>query len=480
MPEYFVLNLRTNLPIRNASDETITYGTGKEAAAAAAAFSDVTGDKCQPRPFQLDENWQFREQLRLVNGEYQPLPWDYLAQYQIAEYWDDKNKYPITVLKASNFNDYSYQMRHNWFYSRRSKEAQWNFPHVSKLRKGNIAFTESADRGARNIKTSIRPGRYLERFYNLPRSETRRFANDFMVAYGEMVLKFATTIEDIDFVFEHDRGPNSCMTYTLDQYINGYLPARVYACPGSDLQVAYIAVLDDEDKPYRVSARVVVWPEKKVYGRVYGEIQKIEPLLLAQGYKAGWFYGAKLPKIPSGDRGAWYMPYLDGACGLQDNGDHWVICDQTNDKCDAIAQSTSGTIELGAGCDYCSEIRRSLTHIVDVSEHWCARCRQDHAFYCGACGEYYSNEDTSAFDMQDVEQMYCEHCYNRYGGWCDASNSYWTTSELVELWDGRKWNREYFRENGIRCKTCKLNMPLEAKCEDTNSCVRAMVQTATR
>ena len=455
MSEFFVLNLRTQLPMRNAQDETILYASGEEAAAAAAAFSDATGNKCQPRLFKLDENWQKREQLKLLNRVNEPLPWDAFALEGYAEWY--QADYPARFRPITLYPVYSSQLRHNWFYYSRKPEAKYNFPHVSKIRKGNIAFTESADRGQRNIQTSIKPGRYFERFYNdLGRGELRRIANDFVMRYGETKLLFASTKEDLAMVFAHDFGPNSCMTYELDDYVTGFSPVRAYA--GSDLQVAYIAVCDDEGKPYSVSARCVVWPEKKRYGRIYGEDQKIVPLLKAHGFTSGRFAGAKLPKIEF-EPGEYVMPYLDGDCDVIDKGDHWVIAREGDG--DYKALSTNGVIETEKQCCRCGEMRdnRNWTRVYNTGERWCQSCIENHTYECQRCCRRYS-EDFDSYEIKPHNKMWCHYCMEEAAGMCVKTETYWRYHDLIEIgyvW----WSREYFRDHGAHCNVCGRNVPKE-------------------
>jgi hypothetical protein len=457
MPEFYILNLRTNLPMRDAHDTTILYNTGGEAAAAAAAFTDVTGDKCQPRLFQLDENWQTREQLRLISGEYTPLPWDTLALVKISELEPPQ--------RDDLFYDYEYQLKYNWFYSRRKPEARRNFPHVSKIKRGNIAYTESADRGRRNLKTSIRPGRYLDRFYSLNNDNIRHYASEFMAQFGELKLLFAKTIEELDFVYKRDIGPNSCMTYELNCYVDHYPPTRVYAA--SDLSVAYIAQLDDEEKPERVLARCVVWPEKKLFGRAYGDVEKLHGLLRKEGYQSGSFRGATLPKIPSSQEGEWYMPYLDGDYHVKDKGDHWII---TGSGGDAKADSTTGTISLGVWCDCCDRQFRAsrMVHIIDIDETWCNHCVDERAFHCFKCGEYYDTNTTSLKIILPYEQNWCENCSDGNVDLCTATETYWKMKDLVEMHGGDYWCREYFYEHGAACKLCHLNLSKDKICKTRN------------
>lgn len=468
MPEFFVLNLRTQLPIRNAHDETILYASGAEASVAAAAYSDAMGDKCQPRPFQLDDNWQKREQIKLIDGTYQPLPWDRFAIRGYVEWYQED--FPAHYLPVEDYSSYNSQIKGNWFYAFRKKEAQYNFPHVSKKVKGNIAYTESADRGRRNIQTSIKPGRYIERFYtSLGALEIKRLANDFVTQFGELKLLFASTEQDLAMVFTHDFGPNSCMSYPPKDYVTGYSPVRAYA--GSDLQVAYIAVCDDDGKPYRVSARCVVWPEKKLYSRIYGEDQKIIPLLKAQGYKYGYMSGAKLPKIEF-EPGQYVMPYLDGHCEVMDNGDHWVICKEGDG--DFTAQTTNGVLETERECPGCYLTRTpgNWPRVSDVDERWCPNCIVNHTFQCRNCGRIYS-EAVESFTIAPSNVKWCQYCKEDNADFCDATKQYWDISNLVRVGDVF-WNKYYFIENGMLCDKCYQNVPNEEYegCKNYGNCSR--------
>src|SRR5690606_7560176 len=126
----------------------------------------------------------------------------------------------------------------------------------------------------------------------------------------------AATPDDIENVYL--KGPNSCMSHDLSEFSSPEHPTRVYG--DSDLQVAYIV-----NSSGNISARVLVWPEKKLYGRIYGDEDRMSDMLEEAGYERGDLDGARIRRIPIRDR-QYVMPYLDEAGQTfgeirKDNGD---------------------------------------------------------------------------------------------------------------------------------------------------------------
>lgn len=202
-----------------------------------------------------EEIWHEREWERFSTGEYDIVPWS-------AEWW-------ATVPMA----------RHH-------------FPH---LVDGKVAFTSSNSRGRADVKTLMRPGKYLRRFYSslLSEAQIQEWAEGVKILGTE--VKFATTPEEITQVYT--KGPDSCMSGEFKKM--PIHPAAVYGA--GDLAIAYM------EFGGKIVARVLCWPEKKVYASpdaTYGK-EYIEIMLHKLGYhpsgKEGVeFRGARLLAVPLG------------------------------------------------------------------------------------------------------------------------------------------------------------------------------------
>lgn len=234
-----------------------TFDVGKQAGDRAKLLTVEMGRKVQVRQRKAadPDAWRARERQRMEDGTYTLLP----------EAW---NLEPIAD----------------------------HFLHLSSTKKGMLAYTESPDKGERDLQTPIKPGAYAKRFYpHLDEKEVGRLS---ALVSCDGQLMFADTAEEMRRVYM--RGPDSCMSGSFGEL--PCHPAEVYAA--GDLAVAY---LEDDDN--RIIARCVVWPEKKLFTRAYGDIEKIVSQLEAAGFKRGNHFGARIRHVEYGD--CFVLPYID-------------------------------------------------------------------------------------------------------------------------------------------------------------------------
>lgn len=267
---------------------------------AASIIADLQGKfpnkKFQPRPIKdTTGDWRAREQRRFDEGLYEPLG------------------LPLTPIPD-------------------------HFAHKALKVKANVAYTPEQQAGALDKQVSIHIKTYLARFYpNLTIEERRKMVWDFCGEKFGDEMQIALTPEDIVRVYTN--GPSSCMAGSInDDWRNlGHHPAEAYA--GPDLGVAYI-----EDNNGNITARTLVWPEKKIYSRIYGDSDKMYLALQENGYEdadAADFIGARMTLIEvsvpfydedtdeytnEGDTG-YLCPYIDRAGGVKIEGNYLVICD---------------------------------------------------------------------------------------------------------------------------------------------------------
>lgn len=217
-----------------------------------------------------------------------------------------------------------------------------HYARISKKFPGQVSYYETPERMAIGRRLCVKPGRYLTKFYpdmnpQVIRSWAAKTANFFK-------LQFADTAEDIIAVYQ--RGPDSCMSRDTDGYDCNIHPVTAYESP--DLKLAYIG------SEKKVSARAIVWPEKKLVGRIYGDWDRLIPLLKAEGYNIKdedcpnddyhTFEGARLKYIPyDEDENTIVFPYIDGTQYAYYDGEYMVLGTTTNKKYDTYeCQSDSG------------------------------------------------------------------------------------------------------------------------------------------
>lgn len=284
-------------------DSKYQFDDGKSAAARSKELNKELADAGAPWKFMvkthtvMSPNHKWREwmQERFATGEYGDVPWK-------DEPWYIKD----------------------------------HFAHLGIADPFKIAFVESAVAGAEDRMTVLNPGRYLERFYSdhLSAQDIAMWAAR---ADSECELAFAMSPDEIEEIYTSG-GIDSCMKYKADSdhFPLGVQPTRIYGA--GDLALAHLR------RRGKLIARALVWPDRKVVGRVYGDSERMVNALVAEGYakptqRSNTFDGAKMLRIEIG--GEIVMPYLDWSMTADDAGDHLVIRDAGMGK--YRGQTTNGT-----------------------------------------------------------------------------------------------------------------------------------------
>lgn len=213
-----------------------------------------------------------------------------------------------------------------------------------------VSFTLNEAKGRMDRQESGRKiGRYLKEFYpSLSDDDITRLSGEINGRYNKAAIRFAFTQKEIRDVYIKSRDNcSSCMTYRMNNYSSynqnkDVYPVEAYA--GPDLAIAYTV-----DRYDRVTARAIVWPDKKLYGRVYGgDPSKFRTMLNDLGYRSGDMRGARLTPIEIGRSGAQYiyaMPYIDGDTQSVSFDDEWFYIGYKDDL-EYYSTGTSGYIAL--------------------------------------------------------------------------------------------------------------------------------------
>lgn len=304
-----------------------------------------------------ENDWKRREATRLKNGTYTLLPW-----YQEG-WWTER---PI-------FEEH--------------------FAHVSEKNPRLVAFTANHEHGVADRQTRIALTTYLDRFYsNLAQHEREEIATRHRDHFGlAPELKFARTPDEIIDVYTN--GPRSCMSHHADDFAGHMHPVAVYG-DSPDLAVAYIAAESDSDEDQRITARAVVWPEKKRYSRLYGHESELKSLLVAAGYYSGGMEGARIRAIRDNNSQAYIMPYIDGGRACSEDpaskGAYLVI-----DSNGAISASETNGLseERGWNCEHCEESFPEEECAITIEDRgWmvCESCADNHFVLNDADNCHYS------------------------------------------------------------------------------------------
>lgn len=425
---FHVICLETGEPI-SSDYGPILYDTGEAAAIQAREFTALTGKKHQPRPVK-DDAWKAREAARLEDGTYTRVPWD----NGICWFWRELRK----------------------------PEAEFHFAHVALKHPGCIAFTENAAKGAADVQTPMKVGRYLERFYNLDGDSVRTFANQYLAKYGTLELRFAATEDDFEHVYTN--GPSSCMSKAASYYESPVHPVRMYAA--GDLQVAYLVAKDDGE---HITSRVLCWPEKKTYGRVYGD-DKIETMLDAEGWQHEDYFanGAKMLRQEADD-GRLIVPYVDGVYRADDCGTYLRIAKHGDIDC----ETTTGLSGFTRHCDHCGDgmSEDEGCWIDSRDENWCEHCAEHNAFYCDDTGTMIAHGDGVEMANGDY---WSQRRFDRQGFTCDATGENHDSDDLVSMANGECWCREHFEHHGWQCDDCGDCYENGEKCPDCEDSEQAV------
>jgi hypothetical protein len=170
--------------------EPLGAGLLFDSAQDAMTFAKANGLKARPE-IVIDDSWLLREIARLESGEHERLPFESYVWFKCVEGRGQR------------------------------------FPHVAKKDPSKIAFTESAEKGMRDIQTVIAPGRYLERFYAeiITAELIRDLARDYVTRLITPEFKIARMSDEIVYVYQH--GPDSCMSKSLHEYESKEHPVSV-------------------------------------------------------------------------------------------------------------------------------------------------------------------------------------------------------------------------------------------------------------
>ena len=442
-------------PVFDDAGNLLTFEDGALAASAANVLTNKNGKKYQPRPVkQVGDEWKQREQARFDAGAY---------------------KHPLFVERE-------------WFKEKAAEFAD-QFVHISIDKPNMIAFTESAEHGHADRQTRLKPAKYLVRYFP---ELSSRILNDEVAAhraaFEDGVVLFANTAEEITEVY--NEGPSSCMSHEIDSYCTGGIhPCSVYA--GPDLAVAYMTNRYDS-----ISARTVVWPDRKTYVGVYGD-STLAIKLEQMGYTEDGLDGARLTRIVH--NGAFICPYIDGGDVVHDDGKYLVVGRGDRRRTYWGCQNTHGLVGSCWICESCNE-QGDEDEAVTVhtsrhdTERWCSSCAEE-TVYDDNTGRSYDQSicthiesadryvpdwivDREFFTSDYDQELYsndqqCDVYVWKHGRmhtqtWTDdqahehatesdKSGEWYGEDSTVTLADGDVWGRDEFTIHGFECAACGDN-----------------------
>lgn len=320
-----------------------------------------------------------------------------------------------------------------------------HYVHVSRRDPELVAYTPSERYGVLDRHIQMKPGRYLRKYCSdyITDDQITEVATLYSALVKPPVLKFACTADEIEAVYNN--GPRSCMKKSSEAWDGPCHPVRAYA--GPDLAIAYI------DRGGHITARTLVWPEKKVHGTVYGDSRRLMKVLEKEGYTygCGVFKGARLTLIQDGSNIV--APYLDGSYNYDvDTHNGYLIMNQDGEW---TGQCDTGLLSQQS-CDYCGNNMGAESYYLESREEtWCESCYQSNTFFCEECGEAGADDDANAVNHNGTAQSWCQYCYENNSFVCDECGENTTQDERVLITDQ---NFEYcapcFSSEGVDCTDC--------------------------
>lgn len=443
-----------------------THETGAEAGARSRQLND------QLRDAGLDRRTRVKRVEAPAAEETEPWGYVFRGAYSLvltsAEY---ASCYPETEKVAPIPSHEGYVWRDRETYRLIPSEIPWwsedwwknspllglHFPHPSRVDPAKLAYTQSEDHGLNDRQTRTTPGRYLRRYFGniLTAEQIEYWAVAWTDKFSPRSLQFASTPEDIARVYEN--GPHSCMAYPAGSFNSPVHPCSIYGA--GDLAVAYIT---DGD---RITGRALVWPDRKVYGRIYGDVYRMETALEAEGFKQGRdgsFDGARLLNIPAGD--VYTMPYLDYPLSAADDHGEFLILRSFGS---ITSERTDGLSDDAISCETCeTTMHEDDAMVVDGWNplYYCEECYHERYIICDDCNEPTYRDDATVVQGGDVV---CEVCRDDRYSYCEGCDEYVHDSCFgKEAPDGNVYCAECRDDLVTECDGCGDEVMHDEVCPD--------------
>lgn len=336
--------------------------------------------------------------------------------------------------------------RHEAFWTHNCLRWIEHIPQPSKETDGMLAYYDSPQHRARGRLTTTKSGRYLRRFFGdlLDQPEIERLAHAWEGYYQPAEVYITKDASEAVEAYKNAY-LGSCMAFTGGEYAGREHPAVVF--DGTDLAVAVIGGLENP------TGRCVVWPDKKIFLRGYGDERRMSHALEAIGYRRGnrsEFEGARLARIEE-EHNLYVLPYLDMTYYVRDDGTYLIV--DPNGTIDA--QNTNG---LGGDANPCADCGDGFNPdyggaYVDDVGHVCDWCIENRYSHCEHYGEFFPNDE-----MADcVEGLYISQLAAEGSGdyfYCEATEVYhsFDGSDRIVLADGRQVSMTWAEDNTEVCE----------------------------
>ena len=311
--------------------------------------------------------------------------------------------------------------------------------------RGQVAFADNTEKWEAERYTTMKPGRYLAKFFGdvLSEDDIRMWAQKVAATLLPAELHYAESNAPDEWERVYAGGPDSCMSGVDYAHC-----ARVYAHSKSVLRLAYLMQGDV------IKARCIVREDTTPpqYIRCYPNTNTSENqtwydamryAVEGAGYRAGSLYGVLLEAVGVRGRGeqCYVMPWLDSG-----NGDSPYVALSGDEGYFRVGdngtpgQNTSGTVSIEElyTCDDCgSEVPEdSISYVESSSCRVCESCCSEN--YTGAIGRN-GYTDTYRIDecVEVGDDWYVIDFLGRNGIYeCAVSGTYHHEGDMVRTSQG--------------------------------------------
>jgi hypothetical protein len=281
-------------------------------------------------------------------------------------------------------------------------------------------------------KTEQKLARYLAKFYEGKIGSNSQMAIVDHVR-GFIPSKVYFSLDGRDSVRVYETGPRSCMggKEAGDFASYPHHPCEVYDPTKGDLCVAYIKSGE------RITGRVVVWKDKKIFGRPYGDTTRLKRALESLGYvcNSSKFVGALLPYIPAGN--GFVFPYFDGMEYVS------VLSNQKQ----VVLHNRYGGLDVPNMTLWETHSADSQSGVTPEYED------EEYNSYCECCEEYGPEDYTRYIEGYGTT---CDGCVDHYFSTCDECDNLSHVDDTIQSDAGDTYcSSSCYRENFEECGSCK-------------------------
>lgn len=276
----------------------------------------------------------------------------------------------------------------------------WNTgAHVSTAEPNLMAYFPTQKHWVNKVPQKIKAGRYLKKYFpDMGDDEIRQKAS--LLTGGDHRLKVLTHWYDMFVAYrtlDENGVVSSCMTKDCWRPVH---PLMVYH--ESDV---VLVVMYEGDEP---KARALVNKNTKEFNIIYGQWERMLPMLNAAGYTHGSLDGAKINKLQRYPSGVSWDDLKESIEAIRTNGMSnllmpYIDGHRDHSRCRNNATSVnvhSDSVEINYNGGY------------EASDHEHATVGAENLERCEVCEEDYPYGDGHYLDYEDI--VVCGHCYNNH------------------------------------------------------------------